>query len=57
MLQILIETILRQIQEDLDLLDEVDPDRVIENLKIVDHDVIKVTTPAIEMLQVLQSSV
>ena len=56
MLQILIETILRQIQEDLDLLDEVDPDRVIENLKIVDHDVIKVTT-AIEMLQVLQSSV
>ena len=57
MLQILIETILRQIQEDLDLLDEVDPDREIENLKIVDHDVIKVTTPAIEMLQVLQSSV
>lgn len=50
-MQILIETL--RLQEDLDLLDEVDPDRVIASL-IVDHDVITVTT-AIEML--LQSSV
>lgn len=50
-IMLLIETL--RLQEDLDLLDEVDPDRVIASL-IVDHDVITVTT-AIEML--LQSSV
>jgi len=50
-MQILIETL--RLQEDPDLLDEVDPDRVIASL-IVDHDVITVTT-TIEML--LQSSV